>query len=91
MSGKVFTQVVDGEDVASFAASEQGRLTDGLLRADFWKYTQYLSSTGTGVAEFRLDRPEILTCLNLWTDEAYYYPKDIELVFDGNAAKHFTL
>lgn len=91
VSDKVFSMVVDGEDVASFGASEQPRMTDGLLLADFWKYTQYLSSAGDGVAEFRLDRPETLTRLNLWTGEAYYYPKDIEVILDGKTAKRLTL
>jgi hypothetical protein len=91
VSDKVFSLVVDGEDVASFATTEQTRMIDGLLHGDFWKYTQYLSATGDGMAEFRLDRPEILTRMHIWTDEAYYFPKDIELVFDGSTAKRLTL
>lgn len=91
VSNHVFTLVVDGEDVASFAASEQPRLTDGLLFADFWKYTHTMSSTGDGVAEFKLDRPETLTQLNIWTGEAYYYPKEIEVVLDGTSSRKITL
>ena len=95
VSDSVFTAVVDGRDVASFAQfadPTQTKLADGLTNDDFWQYVHYYNGDGDSV-EFRCDRPEILTGMSLWSNDSYFFLKDIALVFDGNEkeALPFTL
>ncbi|MBI5723957.1 MAG: hypothetical protein HZA50_08375 [Planctomycetes bacterium] len=102
VSDRVFTNVVDGDQIAGFAvfgaAATQGTegktapstvLTDGLTNADFWKYIQYFKSGGD---EFDLifDKPETFTRFSFCSAPIYHTLKDIELLFDGKDAAPFT-
>jgi beta-galactosidase len=95
VSDRVFTAVVDGRDIASFAqfaSPDHTKLADGLTNDDFWRYIVYFKADGDSVS-FKYDRPETFTGMNIWSNESYYFMKDIALVFDGNEkdAVSFTL
>lgn len=98
ISGKVFSSVVDAsEEVASFtqlsafAEGSDRPLTDGLTGETFWRYTQYVSSLGGEPVVLRLDRPEMLTSIDTWQSDAYFWAKDIEVSLDGQPLKTVTL
>jgi len=83
-SDQVFTQVVDAApNIASFAKGG-GKMADGLFNSDFWWYVQYLPPDGS--AEFEFDRLETLSAVHLWTSAAYYRPKDVAVILDGDEA-----
>ena len=95
MSRSVFTSVVDAADVASFAqfaSPDLFRIANGLTNDDGWPYIQYFDANEASV-ELKYDRPETFTGMNIWTNESYFFIKDIELVFDGDAksAQKFAL
>jgi len=90
VSERTFSSVVDGREVASFAQLGSDylyKLTDGLTNDDFWQYICYFG-TGEQPPEvtFKFDRPETFIGMKVWASGSYHYPKDIELVFDGDAA-----
>lgn len=92
VSDHVFTEVVDGEDVASFAqfaAPELFNIANGLTADDFWRYILYRNCTNDAVA-LTFDRPETFVGAGIQSIPAYHALKDIELAFDGKAFP-FTL
>lgn len=97
VSDRTFTRVVDGREIASFAAFANEYLTklaNGLTNDDFWQYICYFGEgEQTPSVDFKFGRPETFTRINIWSNESYYFPKDIELVFDGDeaGAPKFTL
>jgi beta-galactosidase len=98
VSGKVFSAVVDaGDNLAPFVdlgAFREGTdrpLTDGLTGEIFWRYTQYLSSSGTESITMKLDRPERLAAVDIWQSDAYFWAKDVEVLVDGKPVKPFVL
>lgn len=98
VSGKVFSSVVDAtDDIASFAqlsAFAEGTdrpLVDGLTSETFWRYTQYVASSGSEPVVLTLDRPETITSIELWQSDAYLWARDIEISLDGVPVRTFTL
>lgn len=87
VSDRIFTNVVDGENIASFAKGVNLQLANGLTTHDFWQYIQYISNPVNARINLELARPEVLTKLNLWANPSYYYIKDLQIVFDNNAAQ----
>ncbi len=86
VSDRVFSFVVDGEEIASFAQLPNHRYrktVNGLTNDDFWRYILYLPAQGEKI-RLQLDRPERLNALHLWTNETYKVVQDIELVFDSD-------
>jgi hypothetical protein len=83
----VFSEGVDAApDIASFADGPPRQVTDGLRNVDFWHYVLYLPSDSPQTVEFRFDRPEAVTAMNLWISDAYYWAKDIQVILDGDEA-----
>jgi beta-galactosidase len=86
LSKTVFASVVDGPDVASFAqfaAPDMFKIANGLINDDGWPYIHYFDANGASV-DLKFDRPETFTGMNIWTNESYFFIKDLELVFDGD-------
>ena len=98
VSDAVFTQVVDaGEDIASFTVDGYGSventntgkidaLVDNRTSFHHWVYTCYLPADRTSEVTFSLGRPEMLEGLTVWASDAYYMPRDVEVVLDGDQA-----
>jgi len=84
VSDRIFTNVVDGKNIASFAKGVNLKLANGLTTHDFWQYIQYISNPDNARINLELARPEVLTKLNLWVNPSYYYLKDLQIVFDNN-------
>lgn len=87
VSDRIFTNVVDGENIASFAKGVNLQLANGLTTHDFWQYIQYISNPDNARINLELAKPEVLTKLNLWVNPSYYYIKDLQIVFDNNTAQ----
>lgn len=89
ISKRVFTAVVDGPEIASFASFASGapaNVTNGLTNEDFWRYIHYVDSNGDSLT-FKFDRPETIAAIRIKpTAEPYYFLKDIEIVFDSDKA-----
>ena len=88
VSDRVFSAVVDGEEIASFGGNgtEIAQVTNGLTNEDFWRYIQYLDAGGASIA-FDFGRPETITAVRIKPTAApYYFLKDVEIVFDDNTA-----
>jgi len=83
VSDVVFTNVVDGANIASFAEGVNLQLANGLTTNNFWQYIQYLHNPTTAKISLPLGRKEKLRKMNLWVNPSYYYIKDIEIVLDG--------
>jgi beta-galactosidase len=98
VSDRTFSGVVDaGADVASFAQFGSDYLTkvaNGLTNDDFWQYICYFGGTEREpVLEMPYDRPETFTGIDIWSNESYFWMKDIEVIFDDDEANalKFTL
>ena len=86
VSDVVFTNVVDaGPDVACFARGMPGNMANGLRNNDFWHYISYLPANGTTI-KLDFGWPETFTHMNIWTNESYFFLKDIEITFDDDPA-----
>ncbi|MCM8785694.1 MAG: hypothetical protein NC827_06855 [Candidatus Omnitrophica bacterium] len=86
ISDKVFTNIVDGKEIASFGgeSSKVIQVTNGLTNEDFWRYVQYLNADGDSI-EFNFKKPEVITEIKVKpTSGPYYKLKDIEIIFDDN-------
>jgi len=86
ISDKVFTQVVDGLEIASFGGNRGKikKVTNGLTNEDFWRYIQYFNADGDSI-EFNFKRLEIINKIRIKPTSAPYYKlKDIEIIFDDN-------
>lgn len=100
VSDRVFTAVVDGEEIGRFATPEtppaagkdspSSVLTDGLINADFWQFIQYMK-VDDDRATFRFDRPETFTRMRIWSAPVYYALKGIDVRFDDGAPVALTL
>ena len=94
VSGQLFSAVVDaGEDLSAFGAGVPRKLTDGLTKDEFWQYTEYFNSDLSQPVQCDFGRPERLCGVDIWTSGAYFWPREVELVFDDDtaSAKRFTL
>ena len=84
VSGRVFTTVVDGREIASFGGGP-AQVTNGLTNEDFWQYIQYISSGGASHT-FDFGRPERIVRVRIKPTAAPYHDlKDIRVVFDGRS------
>jgi beta-galactosidase len=93
-SGRVFTHVVDYEEVGAFGTSGESKLFDGLINSDFWHYVQYIVfepakdpgrfASGKIDLDVPLRKRERIRQVNIRLSKTYYIPKDIRIVFDGN-------
>jgi len=86
VSDVIYTNVIDGTNIASFADGISPKLANGLTNHEFWQYIQYISNPDDARIDFKFDRPETFTKINLWVNGSYYFVKDLQLVFDGNEA-----
>jgi glycosyl hydrolase family 2 len=103
VSATVFSNVVDGVDIAPFAKFADGvhrNTVNGLVVDDSWRYISYMKVKGhapehnfKNSVEFTFDRPETFARMNVWNNKDYHFIKDIKLIFDGDeaAALPFTL
>lgn len=84
ISDRVFSNVVDGREVASFAKmnGKYRNMVNGLLNDDFWRYICYLAPDETIHMSF--GHPQRLDHLNIWTNETYQVIKTMKLIFDGD-------
>ncbi len=95
ISDRVFSAVVDGRQIASFADfADAGlfKIANGLTDEDFWQYIHYFPADGADV-ELPYDRPETFTGLTIWSNPSYYFIQDLAVLFDGDqaTAQRFTL
>ncbi len=86
VSDEIYTNVIDGANIASFADGINLKLANGLTNHEFWQYIEYISNPDDARIVFRFDRPETFAKINLWVNPSYYFVKDLQLVFDGNEA-----
>lgn len=86
ISDRVFTNVIDGVEVASFAKvnGKYSNMFNGLTNADFWRYICYLDPTETIHMQFAY--PQKLERMQLWTNSTYQVIKRLRLIFDSNRA-----
>jgi hypothetical protein len=82
VSDVVFTDVVDGENIASFAEGVNLQLANGLTTNNFWHYIYYLHDPTTARIDLPFDRRETLEKMNVWVNPSYYYIKDVDVVLD---------
>ncbi|MAX26518.1 MAG: hypothetical protein CMJ19_18650 [Phycisphaeraceae bacterium] len=84
VSDRVFSHVVDGYNIASFAKPQghQSNMVNGLINADFWRYISYVAPDES--VRFAFDHPNRLEKLNIWTNESYKVIKKIRVILDGN-------
>jgi len=88
ISDRVFTTVVDGAEIAAFGGAPPN-VTNGLTNEDFWRYIEYFSDFDPDGAQFELkfDRPETIAAIRIKPTAApYFFLKDVEFIFDGDAA-----
>ncbi len=92
VSSRVFFNVVDGADIASFGKCRYRKIANGLTNDDFWHYIQYIKGKGETI-DIIFDRAETLTRFSIWSNPSYYFIRNMDLVFDGNQAQaiHLTL
>ncbi len=95
VSDGVFTHVVDtGTDIASFVIDGYGSVTnsnngkvdalvDNMTSAEHWIYTCYFNADGNDRMSFTLDRPETLSSLTIHSSDAYYLPREVEVIFNN--------
>jgi beta-galactosidase len=87
ISDRVFSAVVDGKEIASFGGTGEPvvKVTNGMTNEDFWQYIYYLDAEGSSIT-FDFGRPETITAIRVKPTAApYYYLKDVEIRFDGDA------
>ncbi|MFG0250668.1 MAG: glycoside hydrolase family 2 TIM barrel-domain containing protein [Phycisphaeraceae bacterium JB051] len=84
VSDRVFSHVVDGYNIASFAKPQghQQNMVNGLINADFWRYISYVAPDES--VRFAFDHPNRLVSLNIWTNESYKVIKRMRVILDGN-------
>ncbi len=85
VSDKVFSYVVDGFEIASFANlnGKYRNTVNGLLNADFWRYISYVAPDET--VRFKFPHPQRLDRLNIWTNNSYQVIKRMKITLDGDA------
>lgn len=89
ISDRVFSAVVDGPEIASFGGSGEpvAKVTNGMTNEDFWQYIYYLDAKDSSIT-FDFGRPETITAVRIKPTAApYYFLKDVEILFDDDAAK----
>lgn len=83
VSDCVFSYVVDGDQIASFAKlnSKYRNMVNGLVNADFWRYISYVAPDET--VRFEFPFPQRLDHLNIWTNDSYMVIKRMRIILDG--------
>ena len=94
VSSNVFSAVVDGVDITSFANFKDkthARVANGLTNDDDWKYILYMKTKDSDFADdmpdrisFKYDHPETFSAIKIWPNPSYKFIKDAELIFDGD-------
>lgn len=84
ISDRVFSHVVDGFEIASFAQfnGKYRNTVNGLVNADFWRYICYVAPDES--IRFQFPHPQRLDRLNIWTNDSYHVIKRMQIVLDGN-------
>jgi hypothetical protein len=84
VSDRVFSHVVDGHNIASFAKPQghQPNMVNGLINADFWRYISYVAPDEK--VRFAFDHPNRLEKINIWTNDSYKVIKKIRVTLDGD-------